>query len=261
VSSLKTDILIIGGGAAGMSAALAASENERISVTIVDDNPRLGGQIWRAELGRTKSAEAERLIKALETKRINIVNDAQVFAASGENRLAAETSDGRTEFEYNKLIIATGARERFLPFPGWTLPNVFGAGGLQALVKGGLPVKGKKIVIAGTGPLLLAVAAYLKDKGADIVMIAEQAPAAKINKFALGLWRSPAKAVQAIRLRAKLLGIRYWKGQTRVGNPGARRPNIRDRVRSCCLRISSRPQYRACVAARVPFGQWICRRR
>ena len=195
-----------------MSAALAASETSGVSITIVDDNPRLGGQIWRAELGHTKSADAQRLIKALETKRISIVNDAQVFAASDENRLAAETSDGRTEFEYEKLVIATGARELFLPFPGWTLPNVFGAGGLQALVKGGLPVNGKKIVIAGTGPLLMAVAAYLKDKGADIVAIAEQAPSAKINKFAIGLWRSPAKAVQALKLRAKLLGVRYLTG-------------------------------------------------
>ena len=54
------------------------------------------------------------------------------------------------------MILATGARELFLPFPGWTLPNVMGAGGLQALVKSGLPIDGKAVVVAGSGPLLLA---------------------------------------------------------------------------------------------------------
>lgn len=203
------DILIIGGGAAGLSAALAASAKSGMSVTIVDDNPRLGGQIWRAELGRTKSPDAAKLIKAVEAKHINIVNNAQIFAASGKNSLYADTPDGTVEFEYDKLIIATGARERFLPFSGWTLPNVFGAGGLQALVKGGLKVENKRIVVAGTGALLLAVAEYLGSKSAKIVAIAEQTSPAKLSKFAFGLWRSPSKLSQAIVLRAKLLGVPY----------------------------------------------------
>ena len=71
----------------------------------------------------------------------------------------------------------TGDRssERFLPFPGWTLPNVMGAGGLQAMVKCGLPIRGKRVIVAGTGPLLLAVAAYLRQHGAEIAVICEQA--------------------------------------------------------------------------------------
>ena len=73
--------------------------------------------------------------------------------------LLAELGNEACELQYEKLILATGARERFLPFPGWTLPNVMGAGGLQAMVKSGLSVHGKRVVVAGTGPLLLAVAA------------------------------------------------------------------------------------------------------
>jgi NADPH-dependent 2,4-dienoyl-CoA reductase/sulfur reductase-like enzyme len=207
----SSDILIVGGGAAGMSAALASSSINEDSVTIVDDNSRLGGQIWRAELGKNKSQQAERLIDAIERGRISIVNNAQVFNVCGDRCLAAEAPDGRAEFDYKKLIIATGARERFLPFPGWTLPNVFGAGGLQALVKGGLSVEGKKVVIAGTGPLLLAVADYLRSKGATIVAIAEQASAERIRRFALDLGRAPSKLTQAARLRARLLGVPYLK--------------------------------------------------
>jgi len=118
MNRLTPDILIIGGGAAGLSSALAASAKKGVGVTLVDDNARLGGQIWRAEMGKTKSPDAAKLIAAVEAGQINIVNNAQVFSALGKNFLMAETPDGTAEFEYEKLIIATGARERFLPFPG-----------------------------------------------------------------------------------------------------------------------------------------------
>jgi len=209
VNRLVTDTLIVGGGAAGLSAALAAANVSGLRVTVVDDNPWLGGQIWRAELGANRSSEARRLIDAVSSKRIEILNQTQGFASPSDGLLLATTAQGAVELEYNKLIIATGARERFLPFPGWTLPNVVGAGGLQALVKGGLNIKDKRVVVAGTGPLLLAVADYLKAKGADVVLIAEQAPANKIGKFALQLLRSPSKLSQAIRLRRRLFGTRY----------------------------------------------------
>ena len=203
-----TDILVVGGGAAGMSAALAVSESDR-SITLVDDNPQLGGQIWRAELGKTKNAEALKLINAITTGRIDIINNAQVFSAPEPNVLSAETPGGRLDLEYKKLIVATGARELFLPFPGWTLPNVLGAGGLQAIVKGGLNIKNKRVAVAGSGPLLLAVADYLKSKGAKVVLIAEQTSAAKVRRFARGLLRSPEKMIQAAALRARLVGIPY----------------------------------------------------
>src|ERR1700723_4770968 len=99
---------------------------------------------------------------------------ARVFAAPAPGVLALERSDTNLELRYRSLILATGARERFLPFPGWTLPNVMGAGGLQALAKSGLDIAGKRVVIAGTGPLLLAVAAYARKCGAKVVGICEQ---------------------------------------------------------------------------------------
>ncbi len=206
MNRVETEILIVGGGAAGLAAAAAASAKR---VLIVDDNPHLGGQIWRSEMGRIKSPDARRLIDAVETNKVWILNNAQVFAKSGSNWLLAETREGVVALNYEKLIIATGARERFLPFPGWTLPGVFGAGGLQALVKSGLSVKNNRIVVAGTGALLLAVAEYLKAKGADVPMIVEQASASRIRNFGFSLWREPKKLTQAISLRARLLGTRY----------------------------------------------------
>ncbi|HEX4782829.1 MAG TPA: FAD/NAD(P)-binding oxidoreductase, partial [Candidatus Sulfotelmatobacter sp.] len=110
---------------------------------------------------------------------------------------------------YKNLILATGARERFLPFPGWTLPNVMGAGGLQAMVKSGLPIRGKRVVVAGTGPLLLAVAAYLRKSGAEIPMVCEQASWGSLARFSVALLRYPEKISQGRQLRKELAGVSY----------------------------------------------------
>jgi len=120
--------------------------------------------------------------------------------------LLAETARDVSELAFQSLVLATGARERFLPFPGWTLPYVMGAGGLQALVKNGLPIDGQKVVVAGSGPLLLAVAAYLRERGAELLLIAEQTSALKLARFGLG---AVGKTSQMFELRRQLKGVRY----------------------------------------------------
>ena len=219
MSEIATDILIIGSGPAGLAAAAAASSSG-LSVTVVDDNPEVGGQIWRAQVGKLTSPEAASFLTYLDNDRIRLISGAQVVSTQ-ERSVCGTTANGTVTISFNKVILATGARERFLPFPGWTLPGVFGAGGLQAMVKGGLAMDGKRVVIAGTGPLLLAVADYLKAKGANVLLIAEQTSGAKIRRFARGLWRSPDKMVQAAALRARLIGIPYktdcWVTSARSG--------------------------------------------
>jgi len=206
VNKVSTDILIVGAGPAGLAAAAAASTNA--SVTIVDDNPLAGGQIWRAERGKV-SIKTQRLLPATDHAKVRLLNGVQIHSAINERCLAASSANGNVELEFEKLVIATGARERFLPFPGWTLHGVFGAGGLQALVKGGLNIAGKRVIISGTGPLLLAVGEYLKHKGANVLAIVEQASRSNINRFGLHLLSSPSKLRQAITLRAKLSNVPY----------------------------------------------------
>jgi NADPH-dependent 2,4-dienoyl-CoA reductase/sulfur reductase-like enzyme len=203
----ECDVLVIGGGPAGLAAAARASQHNQ-RVIVVDDNPALGGQIWRNAM-LTQAPEAARWIDQLD--HVQVINGASVFCAdfAGPRQVYAETTGALCEFRYQKLILATGARERFIPFPGWTLPGVMGAGGLQALVKGGLPIQGKRVVIAGTGPLLLAVAAYLKEKGAQVCLIAEQSTLSRLTRFALKLLDQPAKMLQFIRLQKALFGIPY----------------------------------------------------
>jgi NADPH-dependent 2,4-dienoyl-CoA reductase/sulfur reductase-like enzyme len=210
-SNLKFPVLVIGAGPAGMAAAVAAASSGT-RVGVVDDNPGPGGQIWRGEGRKPSSRQASRWFERIRSSSIDYLYGTQVLGPLERGTLLAETDSRATTLQYDRLIIATGARELFLPFPGWTLPNVLGAGGLQAMVKSGLPISGKSVVVAGSGPLLLAVAAYLKHSGADVRLVAEQAPLRKLARFGLGLWRDPAKIRQAAGLKWSLGSVRFKAG-------------------------------------------------
>lgn len=194
------DLLIIGAGPAGMAAALAAAPSG-LRIGVIDDNPLPGGQIWRDGVQAQLPANARRHRAALAAARnIQVFNSTRVVAIAGPQQLLLEDAERAWRARYAKLIVCTGARELLLPFPGWTLPGVTGAGGLQALIKGGVPVAGERLVIAGSGPLLLASAASAKQAGAQVLRIAEQAPATALAGFALQLPRWPSKLLQALQL-------------------------------------------------------------
>jgi len=199
------NIVIVGAGPAGMAAAVASSSQKGAQVTVIDDNPSTGGQIWRGG-----SDPANPWFARLSQTNTKVVTSARVISGDAINRSLLVDREGNVQsIPYSKLILATGARELFLPFPGWTLPNVMGVGGLQALVKSGLPVTGKRIVVAGSGPLLLAVASYLKHHGAIIPLIAEQASLRALASFTTGLLSHPSKLWQAFRLNPRFAGIPY----------------------------------------------------
>ena len=201
----RHDLLIVGAGPAGLAAAYRAAKGGS-RVTVVDDNPAAGGQIWRGEPQKPSSSDARAWFDKVRSVDIQFVEGARVFQQPRPGTLLAETHHDVRELRYDSLILATGARERFLPFQGWTLPNVMGAGGLQALVKTGLPIEGKRVVVAGTGPLLLAVAAYLRGRGAEVLLIAEQASSVRLARFGFGI---VSKTAQALRLKRQLSGVRY----------------------------------------------------
>jgi D-hydroxyproline dehydrogenase subunit alpha len=244
------DIVVVGGGPAGIAAAVTASESGS-TVLLVDDNPALGGQIWRGEETNPSMPVARRWRERLKTSNVEIVSGFRVFDQLCPGTLLVEGADGMREIGYSRLILCTGARERLLPFPGWTLPNVMGAGGLQALVKSGMPISGKSVVVAGTGPLLLPVAAYLKRHGARVQLIAEQTSRDAVIRFGNALTRHPGKLVQALGIFGSLARIPYrfdcWPIEAR-GDDRLRRVVLRQGAKA----VEIECEYLACGFHLVP---------
>ncbi len=201
------EIVIVGAGPAGLAAACAAAENGK-RVAVLDDTPWLGGQIWRGEQAQPAQPGAQKWIERFRRSGATLIDQTSVIASPRPGVLTAEHPSGGREIRFQKLILATGARELLLPFPGWMLPGVVAAGGLQVLAKHGWPVAGKKVVVAGTGPLLLAVADGLKKYGAHVVSTAEQAPLARVAGFGLKLLLAhPGKILQGLGIKSRLLGV------------------------------------------------------
>ena len=213
----ECEVLVLGAGPAGIAAACCASESGRM-VVVADENPSCGGQIWRADSQDGNSGgEARRAGRAwferLGRSGAQLLPGAAAFDADAKSRrVRFERERDVLEMRYKSLVLATGARERFLPFPGWTLPGVYGAGGLQALVKGGLPVDGRRVVVAGTGPLLMAAAGMLGQHGANVLMVLEQARWRCLVHFGLTIASFPGKVLEAARLFIQSGGVPLHPG-------------------------------------------------
>lgn len=216
---LHFDVLVIGAGPAGLAAAQAAA-SQGVRVGVVDMQPRTGGQVWRSDVQHGAPADARALRQQVAgNASITVLTRTQILLAQ-PGWLLADGPDGTLQLHYAALVLATGARELLLPFPGWTLPGVTGAGAAQALAKQGWPLAGKRVLVAGSGPLLLASAATLQRHGAQVLGIHEQTSPAALRQFALQLWRWPGKAAQAVALRLQLRAVAYRAGSIVVAAHG-----------------------------------------
>lgn len=240
---VSCDVLVVGGGPAGLAAAATAAEMGR-RIILLDDNPGLGGQIWRNH----GSGPSQRLRMRVKQAGVHILCGTAVVERLDAQRVLATGGNGAFIITHRSVVLATGATELFLPFPGWTLPNVMGVGGLQAMAKGGLNIRGKRIVIAGSGPLLLAVGAYMKRQDADVRIIAEQASFASVRNLAGHLVSRPRKLLQGAGLKAVLHEVEQRYGWWPVAAEGS------DRVRSVTLTNGRGRERFECDYLAVGFG-------
>ena len=178
------DVIVIGAGPAGLAAGACLAEMG-LDTLVLDEQERPGGQIYR----NIERAPQERLnvlgedyAKGLELagrfrkSGAAYENCAHVWQVEPDGRACYSRSGKSSEVKANFIILATGAMERPVPIPGWTLPGVMGAGAANNLAKeAGLNPAGR-VVLAGSGPLLLLEAALLVKKGVSIAAILETTP-------------------------------------------------------------------------------------
>ena len=171
-------IIIIGAGPAGLAAAEAASRSGA-EVALIDSASKKGGQYWRHRnsVKGYKSDRADQLFSKIESaSSVTHISDATVWSIEtqgGLYRVNYLQGGQESSLTAEKLIIATGAYDRSLPFPGWDLPGSMTPGAAQSLLKGHDVLPGKRIIVAGTGPFLLPVATGLAESGAEIVGLYE----------------------------------------------------------------------------------------
>ncbi|WP_428485389.1 FAD-dependent oxidoreductase [Rhodopila sp.] len=212
------DVLVVGGGVAGLSAGIAAAE-AGASVVLLDERRSPGGQFAKPlAASHTDSspdpqfALGHRLRARAERAGVRLEAEAMVWGAFAADEIAAVVRGQAVTFRPRRLILAAGAHEAPVPIPGWTLPGVMTTGGLQTLVRTQRVVPGQRILIAGNGPLNLQLACDLLAGGVKPVAVLEAALAP-----GLAAWQELARMVRsapdlvrdgaAMRLRLKRAGV------------------------------------------------------
>lgn len=199
---MRTDLVVIGAGPAGLAAALAASARG-VRVTLVDAAAQTGGQFYRrpaAGLGAGRPEALhhrwrtwERLRDGLAASAVRVLTEHHVWCVERTpegftvHALLGPEQEEPVEVHARAVILATGGYEYVLPFPGWTLPGVVTAGGAQAMLKGGLVVPGHRAVVAGSGPLLLPVATGLAAAGVEVAALVESTDPGRLARHAPAL--------------------------------------------------------------------------
>lgn len=222
--------LIVGAGPAGIRAAQALVW-AGLRPLVVDEAPACGGQIYRQRLVPdersskalygSEAAKAERLHRdfAALADRIDYWPQALLWNLRGG---VADIAVGGAskQVAYDGLILATGATDRILPIPGWTLPGVFTLGGAQIALKAQGCAIGSKVVFIGSGPLLYLVAWQYMKAGVDVAAVLDTAPfSAKFNLLR-GLPLAPAVVLRGMRMTAQLklrgVALRYGVHDVRI---------------------------------------------
>lgn len=205
----QADLVIVGGGPAGLAAGLEAAASG-IEVVLIDEYQTLGGQFYKqvpssftVEKMRSigsQYAEGAEIIHKVRGAKIEVMLNTLVWGIFDNLALALSHNERSEQIQAKRLILAPGAQEAPIAFPGWTLPGVMMGGGMQSMLVSQHILPGRKVVLAGTGPLQLKVASYLIDAGAEVVDILEASnkppTSMEYGLRSLGHWEKMREALE-----------------------------------------------------------------
>ncbi len=230
------DLIIIGAGPAGMSAALTAAALG-LKTVLLDEQPRAGGQIYRnvtavdpvvSELLGPDYLHGRPLAESLARSGVELRHSTLVWDVARDLTVTAQQQSQSFQVRAPQLIAATGAMERASPILGWTLPGVMNAGAAQIALKCAGSVPSGPVVLAGGGPLLLLVACQLLDAGVTVAGIVETSPSgnrwAAMPHFAAAL-ATPAYLTKGLRMmwRLRRAGVPWFTSASQLVVEGQER--------------------------------------
>lgn len=212
------NVIVIGSGFSGMAAASILADYG-LSILLLDENIHIGGQLLRRvppKLGEDSSHKPEKIkrigydfVDKVKEKKIDLWNQTVLMGVYDNQEILVEKNRKETfSFSCDFLLFATGARERFLPFKGWTLPGVYSTGMLQVLMKTSGVLPAKKMLIAGSGLFLFAAAYEFLKNGGDLQGIMEQSSFSNKIQFLPQVFHQFPKFTEGGRYLAKIYGSR-----------------------------------------------------
>jgi NADPH-dependent 2,4-dienoyl-CoA reductase/sulfur reductase-like enzyme len=208
--TVGAEVVVVGAGPAGLAAAVSAADSGA-DVVVVDAGQAPGGQYLRQPAGVPPAAAADHddaagvaYSRALAHPRVRILSGHQVWACGLDHgrpvlQVTDTPGDADLEIRAGAVVLAPGAYDRVLPFPGWDLPGVITAGAAQALLKSDGVLAGRRLLVAGTGPFLLVVAAALAEAGGNVLAVVEANHPSRWLRRPLVVAGSPSKLLDAAR--------------------------------------------------------------
>lgn len=179
---MKTELLVIGGGPAGLGAAIEAARRG-VATTLVDENEKAGGQLYKQIHKFFGSAEhysgvrgfsiAELLLKEAYEAGVTILTGTRAIGVLRDGRVVLSWGEKSDAVEAQRIVLATGGKEKTLPFPGWTLPGIMSAGAAQTMCNVHRVLPGERVLMVGSGNVGLIVAYQLLQAGAEIAGLVE----------------------------------------------------------------------------------------
>ncbi|NPV69571.1 MAG: FAD-dependent oxidoreductase [Firmicutes bacterium] len=203
----RFELAVVGAGPAGLAAAIEAG-SAGVRTVVIDENLKPGGQLFKQihkffgssehQAGTRGFEIGRRMLSTLSDTGVEVWLDSQVYGLFPGWTLAVNRGDRHEKVQADRVLLATGASENSIPFPGWTLPGVMGAGAAQTMINVHRVLPGSDVVMVGSGNVGLIVSYQLLQAGANVVAVVEAAPkiggygvhASKLRRAGVPIYRS-----------------------------------------------------------------------